>query len=885
LTAPQQRQVRVDRLLEREAVLAELGSLLRAVRGGAGRVAILRGEAGVGKTAVISAFTARLDTSVQVLAGGCDPLAAPRPLGPLLDALSGLGPAAATALGAAIDAGDTGALYRRLLAMLRDGQRRVWVIEDAHWADGATLDLVRFLTRRIGPLPLLLVVSYRDEELDAQHPLSVALGDVASCAAVHRIALEPLSREAVATLASGSDVNAERLHHLTGGNPFFVSEVLAVGSDGIGRDTLPHSISEAVWGRLARLSTAARQTAQAAAVCGLRVEPALVHQLCPEADAGLAECLDAGVLVAQGDAVGFRHELARRATLDRVDNNQRKALHARALRALAEPPVDPNTLAALAFHADEAGDQEEAVRYGIAAAQRAAGLGAHRQAAELYALALRHAHTTPAEQRVVWFEQHAFASYAYGQAEPALSSWREAIALRHNLGDTLRESENLRWLSHLLWALGRVREAADTGLAAVRLVQDGDPCPQLAWSLVNMAEIGVFGFDPGASGYAARAIRVGAQLGDDAVVIRARGFAAFARVLRTGTGWHELEAAWRQAMATDARGETAGILGAAVCIFAALHYDLDRADRYIADAVAFCRDHDIYMFEALGAVAEALVGLHRGQWVQARSCAEDLLTRPGLPALQRLLPRLTLALIRARSGEQPVASLLDEIAAGSESDQLLFFPVSAARAEAAWLAGDDDTARSEAQRGLATMGPDRDPWLIWQLRRWAQLPGGTQASVAIDEEPITPFQLEVSGDWQAAAQAWTRRGCPYEAAIAQLGGDASAVESALATFRSLGARAAARRTQQRLSAMRGRTRRSLRSDIHNDPDGLSRREREVLTLIAAGLRDADIATKLSISPKTVGHHIEAILTKLGVDNRTQAAAQAKQSQTPGCANK
>ncbi|OBK53751.1 ATP-binding protein [Mycobacterium sp. 1081908.1] len=129
----------MEGLLERSAVLAELGNVARQVaRGGAGRLVLVRGEAGVGKTAVLDHFAAKLDSSMRVLRGWCDPLVAPRPLGPLIDALAGVGPAAAGALDAAIQSGDTGVLYRRLLAVLRDGRTWVWVIEDAHWADGAT---------------------------------------------------------------------------------------------------------------------------------------------------------------------------------------------------------------------------------------------------------------------------------------------------------------------------------------------------------------------------------------------------------------------------------------------------------------------------------------------------------------------------------------------------------------------------------------------------------------------------------------------------------------------------------------------------------------------------------------------------------------------------
>jgi DNA-binding CsgD family transcriptional regulator/tetratricopeptide (TPR) repeat protein len=864
----------VEPLLEREAVLAELAALARRAARGAGQLVLLRGEAGIGKTAVINQFTAALEPGVQVLHGWCDPLAAPRPLGPLHDALAGVGRAAAGALDAAIESGDTSTLYRRLLTVLRDGHCWAWVIEDVHWADGATLDLLRFLSRRISSLPLLLVVSYRDEELDRQHPLSVALGDIATCAGVSRTELEPLSRAAVAVLASGSGVNADQLYQLTGGNPFYATEVLAAGPEVLSQNALPRSVSEAVRGRLARLSAAAHETAHAAAVCGPRASPALVEKVCANAAVGLPECLAAGVLVTDGDTVGFRHELARRATLDQLPSYQRAALHKRVLMVLAESPIDPDTLAALAFHAEQSGDRDAVIRHAPAAAERAALLGANREAAELFALALRHADTVSDEQRVIWLEQHAFASYLCGLGEDAVSSWQEAIALRDEVGDRFAQSEDLRRLSHQLWGEGRTIEAAEAGMAALRLVQGTDPSTQLAWSLANIAEQGVLSFDPGATDYATQAITVGTQVGDDAVVLRARGSTALSRLMQTGR-WDELEAVWREAMTIDARGDNAGLLGNFACWFAALHYDLDRADRYVTDANAYSRDRNQFTFELLNLSVGAMVSLHRGDWPEARACAEDLLSRPGVINLTWILPRLTLALIHARGGKQPVASFFDDIAAASDIGHLRVAPVWAARAEAAWLAGDDEMARSEVQTGLAMLGTNADPWLVWQLHRWAHLTGGTTVQVPADH-PTTPFHLEVNGDWQAATQEWARRGCPYEAAIAQLGGDITAVVSALATFRKLGAAAAARRAQQRLTALRGHTRRTKRADILADPDGLSRREREVLNLVAAGHSDADIATKLSISRRTVGHHVSSILTKLHVGNRNQAAAHARQ---------
>jgi DNA-binding CsgD family transcriptional regulator len=859
-------------LLERDRVLAELTGLRRRASRGAGRLVLLRGEAGVGKTTVIDRFIGDLDKRVRVLRGWSDPLTTPRPLGPLLDMLAQLREREAAGLATVIDRADPGAIYTHLLRLFGDGNMWVCVIEDVHWADGASLDLLRFVAKRVDALPVLLIASYRDDEVGPQHPLAVALGDVATCAAVTRIRLGPLSRDAVAVLAAGSGVNADELFGLTGGNPFFVTEVLGAGPDPLGTRVLPSSVSEAVWGRMARLSATALDTAHAAAVCGPRVAADRLEVVCPGAAKALPECLNAGVLVGDGATVGFRHELARRAAAEQIPDFQLRELHARALAALSVSPVAPEILGALAFHAEQAGDEDAVIRYGPAAAARAARLRANREAAELYALVLRHAESIPARQKVVWLERHALSRYMCGQEQAATRSLRDAIALRHDLGDRHNEGDNLHWLSHMLWALGRTTEATEVGRASLRLLDDVGPCPQLGWSLINLAQLAAVGYDPACADYAARAIKLGRQLDDPAMVVRGRCSAAVARVLTTDTGWEELEAAWRDVTSAGLLAEHAGLIGATICWAAVLHRDLDRADRVIADASAFYREHELDAFVALVVGAEALVALCRGDWTRAAAAADTVLTGPGLSAL-RVLPLITLALTLARRGEQPVAPLLDEALAATEpADLLRSGPVWAARAEAAWLAGDDRTARAEALAGLAAATPPgADPWLVGHLHRWVHLTGGPPNG-SFDADALTPYSREVTGDWRGAAEEWGRRGCPYDVALALLGGDAAAVEAALETFCDLGARAAAKRARRRLAALRGETRRGSRADTRADPHGLTRREREVIELLAVGRSDQEIAGALFISPKTVGHHVSAILTKIGVTNRMQAVA-------------
>jgi predicted ATPase/DNA-binding CsgD family transcriptional regulator len=326
-------------LLERDSVLAEMHALVQTTATGAGRMLLLRGEAGVGKTALLRRFLDTVTGTTEVLVGGCDPLSAPRPLGPLIDMFSRLPGPHAAELGAAIDAGNSESVYKRLLQVLRDGHQWVCVIDDAHWADDATLDLLRFLARRIETIPVLIVVAYRDYELGQAHPLSVMLGDMSNHGSLTRIGLLPLTIEAVGVMAAGVGADLEHLYRLTGGNPFYINEIIAAGPVASSADSLPRSVAESAWGRLARLSAGAREAAEVAAVCGPDAGARLVETLCSGV-AGLNECVRAGLLVASDEVVRFRHELVRLATLEQIPDYVRSGIHQSALAARGQPRAD-----------------------------------------------------------------------------------------------------------------------------------------------------------------------------------------------------------------------------------------------------------------------------------------------------------------------------------------------------------------------------------------------------------------------------------------------------------------------------------------------------------------------------------------------------------------
>ena len=433
-------------LLERAAFLDTLAEYAAEARQGDGRLVLVAGESGMGKTALVEAFQADL-SSARWLWGACDGLFTPRPLGPLFD----IGAQTDGELaGLCRDNAARDRLFAALLAELSSPAFTVTVIEDAHWADEATIDLISFAGRRLARLRGLLLVTYRDDELAEDHPLRRVLGDLATQRATRRMKLPPLSVAAVRTLAGQHEVDVAELHRVTGGNPFYVSEIL-----GAGWPSVPPTVRDAVAARLARLSPGTRGALEAAAVIGTRVPREQITVLASEPEAAVADCLTAGLLEPDGSGLRFRHEFVRMAVEAAIPAPRKARLHVRLLAELERGgTADP---AVLAHHAAGAGDQQAVLRHAPAAARRAAALGAHREAAAHYEHALACTdQLTPADRAAL---QEALAGeYSlldrWTESEQVLQS---ALAIQRDLGDALSVGRLLRQLSTALWRLCRGR--------------------------------------------------------------------------------------------------------------------------------------------------------------------------------------------------------------------------------------------------------------------------------------------------------------------------------------------------------------------------------------------------------------------------------------------
>jgi DNA-binding CsgD family transcriptional regulator len=852
-------------MLERGAEMSVLAECLSAVRQSSrGQVLLVGGEAGIGKTTLVQRFCDEHRPSARVLWGACDPLFTPRPLGPLLAVAHSSGGEFAKAV-------EAGAMpYEVVAALSRElGTRSptIFVLEDVHWADEATLDVLKLLARRTESVPALVVASYRDEGLDPAHPLRMVLGELAMSGAVRRIRLDRLSGEAVAQLAEPHGVDVDELYGKTAGNPFFVVEALAAGENRI-----PDTVRDAVLARVARLGPEARSLLEAVAVVPQHVEPWLLEALAADAVDRLDECVASGMLVFDADGIVFRHELGRLAVEESVSPHRALVLHRKALAALTHPPDGAPELARLAHHAEAAGDAEAVLRFAPEAGDRAASLGAYREAAAQYARALRFDDLLPAADRAELLERRSRACYVTDQNDEAIEAIEAALDCRRQLGQVLEEGDDLRWLSQILWCPGRATESARVASEAVALLEGLEPGRELAMAYANLAD--AYAGDGRASDavtWAGRALELAERLGEIEIAVHARTtIGGCGGAEGTPQLEESLERARRAGLAEKAGRTYIWLAGTTVS---------DRryavAARHLDAGIDFCSDHGLERDRLYLVAYRSRLELDRGRWGEAADSATSVLRVRRTSITPRLVALVVLGLVRARRGDPGHREALDEAWALAEpTDELtrLGF-VAAARAEAAWLEGSAD-AVAEATKDTLPLALDRGFWLLaGELVDWRRR-AGLDHDVHVDV--AEPYALQLAGEWARAAERWREIGCPYEAALALADADdEDALRRALDELHGLGARPAAAIVARRLRERGARgLPRGPRPATRDNPAELTPRELEVLTLLADGLRNAEIAARLVLSVRTVDHHVSAILRKLGVRTRVQASVEA-----------
>lgn len=845
-------------ILERKTELKELAGLLDELGSSSGRVVLVRGESGIGKSALIAQFVSDIGERAHVAIGSCDDLLTPQPLGAIWD----IGRAEPT-VDTALRQDQRREVMEALLDLLHRTLRpTVIVIEDTQWADEATMDVIKFVGRRIGDTNGLLILTYRDGEIDADHPLRQVIGEIPPDSLV-RITLHPLSPGAVASMIESSAYDLDDVLALTNGNPLFVREVIASGTD-----TVPVSVKDSVLARASKVSPSARGLLDLVSVIPGVAKFALVEKIFDLDSDQVKECRRQGLLATSDTQIGFRHELQRRAIEASLDDVERRSLNRQVVEGLGRG-ASP---ARLAHHAIEAGDVEMIVEFVPPAARAAMDSGSYREAVSHFRLFEQYLDRLGAAEQAEMLQEWARGEYFLDNVE-ALDVLDRAVEARRFAGDDLALAYTLTYGARMLRSYLRNAEALERATEAVEVLDRYEPGAELSWALSLSAFITWLYYDdlPKAVEFADRSLAVAESGTDKQATFWAlytkgsiqyslgerHGFSLVAEALRLalrgGYAFEEVRALLNLAgMSGDAR-------------------EVDRAIDFIHRAQDCFERNELRLLES---DAHSLLGeylLWKGQWAEAEDAASQSL---GAAPVSAVLGLRVVATLQARRGSSEASAGIDRMweRARSAGQLTVMDPAAAVTAEYLWLSGDRDPKRVQIVRDVFDRGLKAGtPWpsgamafWVWKLGLIDSAPPGT----------VDFYGWIMDGEYRKAADFWGERGIPYEKGLALMHGDESEQIEAIRIFESLGASAMATRLRRILLDAGVRVPRGRAEATKTNVAGLTARQAEVLELLVDGLTNTQIADRLFVSRRTVENHVASILRKFDVSSREAAVAAA-----------
>ena len=844
-------------LLERESGLSALADAYASAERGDGAVAVVSGEPGIGKTALVASFIATLPAETNVLLGTCDDLTIARPLGPFSDLV---GSVSAPLEEAILGGAPPQELHPLLIAELAPRSRpTVLVIEDLHWADEATLDAVTFLARRLGSLHALLILTLRAGEVPLEHPLHSLLGDVAAANPTF-VELAPLSESAVVMLAgdNGSDVFAA-----TGGNPFYVTELLATCDP----DEVPASVAHKVVGRTSRFDERSRRLVELIAVVPRRVPTALLDRVFPEWPYAAVEPERRHLLDVRPRYVSFRHELARAAVHAAIPAAVRRRLHAEILDGLLALRAEP---AEIVHHAEAAGEESVVAEHALAAARRAAWLGSKREAHAHYRRALDFLGDLPLVNRATVLEEAGGVAYHRNRLPEAFSAYEQASDIWCDLGRMEAFGRCTRVLSRLHWFAGDGVRARELAARAVEILEPLGDTEELGCAYSGFAQLSmVAGELSKGREWAHRALGVGTRVGSEQVRVHALVTLASCDVAADPTNTETIRAA--RASADAAQDWHEGVRATGNLGHILLGWGLPReAAPYIDDAVAHAAEHEVRNMQSYAEVTRAWLRLREGEWDEAERVA-TVEAEDGR-SVSTLLARTVLAELALRRGDPDVDERLRGLDADAEraGDLQRVVPVLELLTERALLNGSRPPA--DRIRRVIARSPDEGRSVL-RLYATAVLAGVDVPADGLAES--SPYTRVVRRDWAAAADAFGAAGWEYDRAFMLVRvGSAEALREALEIARLLGAEPLARLATRRLRELGARVPRGPYGAARENRAGLTARQLEVLQLVVDGRTNAEIAEELVVSLRTAEHHVAAVLAKLGAPSRREVARRA-----------
>jgi len=855
-------------LIERAGFLASLRENFERIKDGDGHCILLSGEAGIGKTSLIRVLSNEIKGECKIFRGTCDALFTPRLLAPLYDI-------AWQIRSDLFDNGDTtdrAVLFTRIFHELeiQEGPTLI-VFEDIHWADEATLDFIKFLARRITRLRCLFILTYRNDEIHSRHPLRNVLGQLPPDSFT-RMQLTPLSRETVDKMAVEKGYNGENVYSISGGNPFYVNEILASYSPGI-----PDNIKDSVLSVYNKQEGKTRSIWEILSVIPTGLEIKYLEKLEPSYLTALDICLGANILIVKEGQIYFKHELYRRTIENALSPLVRVALNKRILDLFLQNFEYNHEIERIIHHAKNANEHETVVHYAPTAAGQAAALGAHAEACKLYLAAIEYYQGKDKDVLIRFYESYAYECYLTNQIKDAIIYQGKALDLLKEKNVIEKIGNGMRFLSRLWWCDGNRKQAEYYGSQAIDVLDKQPSSKAKALALSNMSQLKMLSDQPDECIFwGERAISMATELGDEETLSHALNNVGTAKAVIPSSsreGFELLKQSLDLALKNSYQEHVArAYTNLEHTGFLAKDFEFSKG--MLEAGIHYCEERDLDSWGAYMLADKSKMFLLTGNWNEAYKIAWELIKNEEQAPILRFTAYMVVAIIKMRRGNPDVIPLLTEVKEKAfEAGELRrIIPAMCALLEYEWITGTglaEDEALKITLDMIGRMGNlyDNSEFAFWLYKARKQ-------TVPL-QEFYPGYQAETKTSALRAAAIWEKLECPYEQALTLFEGTDADKRKAINIVHQLGAVVVFEKLKMdmRNSGIRSIPR-GIRKSTQSNAALLTERELDVLKLLQEGMQNKEIAASLFISAKTVDHHITSILFKLDVNSRVKAVQKA-----------
>jgi DNA-binding CsgD family transcriptional regulator len=853
-------------LIERDGLMASLQKQFENVAGGDGHCILLNGEAGIGKTALVKAFCKNQADACSIYQGACDDLFTPRPLAPLYDVLWQVNK---ERWPVPPSNEERSVLFASFFQELRTKKGKLLIVfEDIHWADEGTLDFIKFFVRRIDQLPCLFILTYRDNEIYSKHPLRNVLGQLPPDSFT-KLVVTPLSKQVVVEMATQKGYNGEDVYSISRGNPFYVNEILASYSPGV-----PDNIKDSILSVYERQREGTKNAWQIWSVMPEGLEVDRVAKIKSSWDVN--HCFAISVIIVQNGKVVFKHELYRRTIEESLTPFKRIEMNKMMLELFLDSFEEKGEIERILHYAKNANEKELVVKYAPQAAEKAASIGAHKEASKLFLTAIEYVEGNDTKQLAELYEAYAYECYLSNQIKEAITFTEKILSLWKANAYIKKIGDSLCFLSHLWWFDGNRKHAEHFARQAIDLLKEQPASSTKAMAFSNMSQLKMLSDEsPECILWGEKAMEMSKELGNEEILSHALNNVGTVQMFTPSSEQkgiamlqQSLEIALQNSYHEHAARAYTNLGSGSMKI---KKYALAR--KALEEGIRYCDGRGLNSWTAYMLSWKARLYLDTGNWTEAWNIADNLLKNEAQPAIIKIIALIVLAKISMRRGKDARTFLLEAKTMSFETMELQrVIPSMVALLEYEWLSGKtiiekDDIEQTSLLIQRAGIDSEKAEFLFWMKKAGRHFVPIKEIAEAYDISSVAKALK--------AAAFWEKSGCPFEQGLVLFEGKDDDKRKAIAMVQDLGAIAVYEKMKQEMRNLGIKNiPRGIRNSTRSNAAFLTGREMDVLQLLKEELHNKEIAAQLYISAKTVDHHISSILFKLDANSRSKAITEA-----------